>query len=197
MKKVFVIALAAAMFTSCGFLQNATSSSTSSNTTTASTSTANGVSTGRAAGTALDALYSQYKATGKIDCGNISNLLSIAQLVAACQELKTNKGNSSYTKEFTQGLVLSSVNVEEINKTTVTNSLASLAENIDTSAITSSINTAIANGQTTISDATTKATETVTTAATKASQAASTVNTIAGNVNDVANSITSILSLFK
>lgn len=184
MKKILAIALAAIMFTSCGFLKGTTTTPASSTTTTPATATS-GVTTGKAAGLALDALTTQYKTTGTIDCSNITNLLNIAQVVAACKELKSNKGNADYTKSFTQGLVLSSVNVDELNKETITDKLTSLVDNVDTTALNNSITNAVNTGK-----------EKAAAASEKVANAAATATNVANEVNEVANSITTILSLF-
>lgn len=131
-----------------------------------------GTTQGKTAGTALRSLYTQYKADGKIDTKNITNILNMLTLVNSCSELKNNKSDKTYLKNFTQGLVLGSSNlVTTNNSTSVLCGLTSLANTVDTSSLQQAA-TAVQTG-------TTQATETVNSVAT------------------AANSVTNLVKLFK
>ena len=131
-----------------------------------------GTTQGKSAGVALRNLYTQYKADGKIDTKNLSNILNMLQLVNSCSELKNNKSDKTYMKDFTQGLLLGSSNlVTTNNSTSVINSLTNLASTVDTSSLTAAA-TAIQTGT---------------------SQTTETVNSVA----TAANSVTNLVKLFK
>lgn len=140
MKKVIALAAAAAILAGCGFLKNSTSneqSSTTSSTATTATTTSSSnaaVSAGQGAGTALQALYSQYKADGnKYDYKNMQNILNTVTLVANCEGLKENYKDKSYLKEFGKGMVASSLGlVTQNNVESVTNSLVEMVKSNET-----------------------------------------------------------------
>ena len=173
MKKVFIMAVAAAVLAGCGFMKNSTSNA-SSNTvqsTTASSQSGNAaVTAGQGAGDALLKLYNQYKADGnKYDYKNMQNVLNTVTLVANCEGLKENYKDKTYLKEFGKGMIASSLGlVTQDNVETVTNSLVDMV----------------------------KSSETVQTAA---SQAQNTANTAAGYANTAAQyagALSSLLSAF-
>ena len=88
---------------------------------------------GQTAGRALKALYSQYKADGKFDASNLSNIANTMLLIQSCKTLKTSMKDSDYWKSFAQGLILGSDNlVTETVSNTVTTQLNSMMQNIDT-----------------------------------------------------------------
>ena len=131
MKKIILFATAI-MMVGCGALQNSTSSNQQSASTTKApttqTSSNAAMSAGQGAGSALQALYSQYKADGnKYDYKNMQNILNTVTLVANCEGLKENYKNTTYLKEFGKGMVASSLGlVTQNNVETVTNSLVEM-----------------------------------------------------------------------
>ena len=83
---------------------------------------------GTACGQAIAGLYSNYKATKKVDMTNTSNITNTLALVTAYSQLKNNKSNKDYRKSFISGMVLGGAGV-------VTNANASTIVNkIETSA---------------------------------------------------------------
>ena len=118
MKKLGIIMMcfAALAFASCGSSSSVLSSNTAA--------TANG----SACGQAIAGLYSNYKATKKVDMTNTSNITNTLALVTAYSQLKNNKSNKDYRKSFISGMVLGGAGV-------VTNANASsIVNKIETSA---------------------------------------------------------------
>ena len=137
--------------------------------TTATTATLNG----QAAGAALKSLYTQYKADGKLDMGNLNNLLNLTTLATNIQGLKGQSNKGAFYKDFASGLVLGSNNlVTSENSTSVMSGLTDLVENVDLSGLTQ------------------KAEET-------ASTTAATLTEKLTNASEVATAVTNILNLFK
>jgi hypothetical protein len=127
---------------------------------------------GQQSGVALKALYTQYKADGKLDFSNLNNLLNIVNLSAQVQKItKAEQGTVDYS-EFGKGLVAGSVNlVNELNQEKVVNVLTEQLGNIDTSKITE-----------------------------VAGQAQTTVNNVTESINSVkeaSSSVMEIINLFK
>lgn len=127
---------------------------------------------GQQSGVALKALYTQYKADGKIDFSNINNLLNIVNLSAQVQKItKAEKGTVDYS-DFSKGLIAGSVNlVNELNKEKVVDVLTQQLSKIDTSKITEA-----------------------------ADKAQTTVNTVTESINSVkeaSSSVMEIINLFK
>ena len=127
---------------------------------------------GQQSGVALKALYTQYKADGKLDFSNLNNLLNIVNLSAQVQKItKAEKGTVDYS-EFGKGLVAGSVNlVNEVNQAQVVEVLTQQLGNIDTSKITE-----------------------------VAGQAQTTVNNVTESINSVkeaSSSVMEIINLFK
>jgi len=129
MKKIILFATAFIM-AGCGFQQAAVSNQSASNQQAAVTTAQNGnaaMNAGQGAGTALQALYAQYKADGKYDYKNMQNILNTVTLVANCDGLKENYKDKTYLKEFGKGLIASSLGlVTQNNVSTVTNSLVDM-----------------------------------------------------------------------
>ena len=171
--------------------QTSTTETTTATTTTTTNNTASGLealagllggtqttaqsesyTAGQQSGVALKALYTQYKADGKLDFSNLSNLANILNLSAQVQKItKAEQGTVDYS-EFGQGLIAGSVNlVNEINQAQVVEVLTQQLGNIDTSKITE----VAGQAQTTVNNVT----ETV------------------GNVTETASSIMEIINLFK
>ena len=131
MKKAFLLCMAAVMLLCSFSLKNLFGKKkTTTETTTQTTSTS---TEGQAAGKALKALYTQYKADGTFDYTNLSNIANTMILLQNCKNLKTQAKDSDYWKSFASGLILGSDNlVTESMSNTVTSSLSSLMENVDT-----------------------------------------------------------------
>lgn len=148
MKQMMIIAAVAIMMTSCGMLQKSSTNAQSNTTqaTTTTTTATNAQSAGQGAGTALTALYKQYKADGnKFDYKNMQNILNTVSLVGHCEGLKTNYKNTDYLKEFGKGMIASSLGlVTQNNVETVTNSLVEMVKNSESvqNAATQAQNTA-------------------------------------------------------
>jgi hypothetical protein len=127
---------------------------------------------GQQSGVALKALYTQYKADGKLDFSNLNNLLNMVNLSAQVQKItKAEKGTVDYS-EFGKGLVAGSVNlVNDLNKDQVVNVLTQQLAKVDTSKITE-----------------------------VAGQAQTTVNNVTESINSVkeaSSSVMEIINLFK
>ncbi len=77
------------------------------------------------AGMALLSLYKQYKANGKLDLTNTSNITSLISLASNIKGLKSNDNSNT---SFLSGLIQGSSNlVNNDNSSTVLNTLSSLA----------------------------------------------------------------------
>ena len=63
---------------------------------------------GQSCGMAVQQLYSSYKATGKVDLTNATNLSNALIVATACTNLRANKDDKNYRKAFTNGLIISS-----------------------------------------------------------------------------------------
>lgn len=189
MKRIFAIILAAAAFLAAEntadaqLLKNLVNKvkGTTTTTTTQPAETVSAATTnGRTAGVALKSLFTQYKADGKLDMGNINNLLNLTTLASNIQGLKGQTNKGAFYKDFAAGLVLGSNNlVNETNSTNVMNGLTNLVNNVDLSALTAKANTTAE-----------KVTETVSTTAVKA-------DTAIANATEIATSVSNILNLFK
>lgn len=177
--------------TTTGSNEAATTTTSSATTTTTTTNNASGMdalagllgaaqqpaqsesyTAGQQSGVALKALYTQYKADGKLDFSNLNNLLNIVNLSAQVQKVtKAEKGTVDYS-EFGQGLIAGSVNlVNEVNQAQVVEVLTQQLGNIDTSKITE-----------------------------VAGQAQTTVNNVTESINSVkeaSSSVMEIINLFK
>lgn len=95
MKKISIILMCVATlaFASCSALSNAASND------------ATAAATGRSCATSLISLYQSYKSVGKIDLTNPLNLSNAIVVASAYTQLKQNKGNESYRKAFTSGMI--------------------------------------------------------------------------------------------
>ena len=153
-------------------------------TETSATTAAETVSTatvdGKAAGVALRALFTQYKADGKFDMGNLNNLLNLTSLANNIQGLKGQTNKGAFYKDFASGLVMGSNNlVTEQNTTSVMDGLTNLVNNVDLSGLTQ------------------KAEETQATVAEKVASATTKANTAVTNATEIASAVTNILNIFK
>lgn len=154
----------------------ATEASATTATEAASTATVDG----KAAGVALRALFTQYKADGKFDMGNLNNLLNLTSLANNIQGLKGQTNKGAFYKDFASGLVMGSNNlVTEQNTTSVMDGLTNLVNNVDLSGLTQ------------------KAEETQATVAEKVASATTKANTAVTNATEIASAVTNILNIFK
>ena len=154
----------------------ATEASATTAAETASTATVDG----KAAGVALRALFTQYKADGKFDMGNLNNLLNLTSLANNIQGLKGQTNKGAFYKDFASGLVMGSNNlVTEQNTTSVMDGLTNLVNNVDLSGLTQ------------------KAEETQATVAEKVASATTKANTAVTNATEIASAVTNILIIFK
>lgn len=155
-----------------------------SETTATETTTTTATSNGQAAGVALKALYSQYKTDGKLDMGNLTNLMNLTTLATNVQGLKGQSNKSAFYMDFAKGLVLGSNNlVTESNSSSVMSGLTNLVNNVDLSGLT-------ASAEEKASSAASALTEKLTGASEKA-------NTAVENATEIAGAVTNILNLFK
>lgn len=131
-----IMLIAVLMMTGCGMMKNSAPSSQSAPTAPVSTvETANtAISAGQGAGSALQAIYAQYKADGnKYDYRNMQNILNTVTLLANCEGLKDNYKNKDYLTDFGKGMIASSLGlVSRDNVQTVTNSLVDMVKNSET-----------------------------------------------------------------
>ena len=174
MKRIITIVIAVAAFLAAEhtadaqFLKNLLKKATTE-TTAASAATSNG----QAAGAALKALYTQYKADGKIDLSNINNIMNLAALANNVKDLKGQTNKSAFYKDFAAGLVTGTNSlVTSSNSTAVMNGLSKLVNNVDLTALQG------------------KASEVVENVTTKGSAALE-------DANQIATSVSSILKLLK
>ena len=79
---------------------------------------------GQQSGVAIAALNEQYKAAGKVDMSNMTNLLNVAIVVNAAQTLKDQTEGSQYYKDFAKGLIVGSN--ELVSEATVGNVIAAV-----------------------------------------------------------------------
>ena len=137
-------------------------------------------SSGKAAGAALKSLYTQYKADGKLDMGNLNNLLNLTALANNIQGLKGQTSKAAFYKDFASGLVMGSNSlVTEQNSTSVMNGLTNLVNNVDLSSLTN------------------KAESTAASVAEKVATASDKANTAVTNATEIASAVTNILNIFK
>lgn len=146
MKKILSIIAAATLMSACGLVNNVTVTPTpeaeeKANAAAAQinavteqaeavqATVATPVDAGRAAGNSILALYNQYVADGKkFDYKNLSNISNTLILLANCADLKDNVKNTTYLKEYGQGLMQSAAGlITEENVEAVTGSLTEIA----------------------------------------------------------------------
>lgn len=147
----FIFALAIAAFLSsqtvaeAQILKNLFKQATSSTTTTESAGTTNG----KAAGSALKSLYTQYKADGKLDMSNLNNIMNAATLATNVKGLKGQTDKTTFYMDFASGLILGSENlVTSATSSNVMSGLSNLANNVDLSSLTEAATTAATNAAT-------------------------------------------------
>ena len=109
---------------SCGIMQNTT------------TSNSQAYTSGSNAGKALLALYTQYKADGKFEVTNISNITNLLVLSNSWEGIKTASKGSDFYKDFTKGIIAGSNNlVTTNNSTSVIDAISTAVTTIDNSNI--------------------------------------------------------------
>ena len=103
----------------------------------ATTTVSESYTAGNQSGIALKALYDQYKADGKLDLSNLSNVANILNVSAQVQKLtQADKATVSYS-DFSKGLIEGSVNlVNNLNSEQITEALVSKLGSVDTSKLT-------------------------------------------------------------
>jgi hypothetical protein len=146
----FIFALAIAAFLSsqtvaeAQILKNLFKQATSSTTTESA-----GTTNGKAAGSALKSLYTQYKADGKLDMSNLNNIMNAATLATNVKGLKGQTDKTTFYKDFASGLILGSENlVTSATSSNVMSGLSNLANNVDLSSLTEAATTAATNAAT-------------------------------------------------
>ena len=68
--------------------------------TTSATTESAGTTNGKAAGSALKSLYTQYKADGKLDMSNLNNILNMSTLASNVKGLKEMTDKSAFPVEI-------------------------------------------------------------------------------------------------
>ena len=137
-------------------------------------------SSGKAAGAALKSLYTQYKADGKMDMSNLTNIMNLATLANNVQGLKGQDNKTAFYKDFASGLILGSGSlITQTNSTAVMTGLTDLVSNVDLSGLTTAATSATAKAATAVNAATSKA------------------GTAVENATEIASSVSNILNLFK
>lgn len=174
MKKVIstVVCLAMAFtLVSCGSSKSSTTSTSSSsaNSSIASTvatmlgaapATSAAQQAGTNAGSAILSLYKNYKAAGKLDMSNTSNILSAIQLATSALQIKDNYKDAGFYKDFATGMVASATNL--ITNNNVGNTINTLV-NTDFSSL-SALGSQITGAANQVSNATVKAASSANTA---------------------------------
>jgi hypothetical protein len=139
---------------------------------------------GQAAGAALKALYTQYKADGKLDMGNLTNLMNLTTLATNIQGLKGQSNKSAFYIDFVKGLVTGSNNlVTESNSASVMSGLTNLVNNVDLSALTASAEDKAGAAASALTE--------------KLAGASDKANAAVENATEIAGAVTNILNLFK
>lgn len=157
----------------------------------------NGSTNGQQSGAALKSLYSQYKSDGKVDLANLNNIISMAQLVNGIQGLKDVDDKSKFYGDFATGLILGSNNlVTQQTSNPVTNTLQTLVQGTDLTAIAAAGLAAAAQSQQAQQTQAAAAQQTQQ-AATTTSNVANTVATISEATAGVSNTLSSLASIFS
>lgn len=184
MKKIFTVIFAVSAFLLAettadaqllkNLLKKATNEVTEVETVSAATSN------GKQAGAALKSLYTQYKADGKMDMSNLTNIMNLATLANNVQGLKGQDNKTAFYKDFASGLILGSGSlITQTNSTAVMTGLTDLVSNVDLSGLTTAATSATAKAATAVNAATSKA------------------GTAVENATEIASSVSNILNLFK
>ena len=184
MKKIFTVIFAVSAFllaettADAQLLKNLLKKATNEVTEVATVSAA--TSNGKQAGAALKSLYTQYKADGKMDMSNLTNIMNLATLANNVQGLKGQDNKTAFYKDFASGLILGSGSlITQTNSTAVMTGLTDLVSNVDLSGLTTAATSATAKAATAVNAATSKA------------------GTAVENATEIASSVSNILNLFK
>lgn len=184
MKKIFTVIFAVSAFllaettADAQLLKNLLKKATNEVTEVATVSAA--TSNGKQAGAALKSLYTQYKADGKMDMSNLTNIMNLVTLANNVQGLKGQDDKTAFYKDFASGLILGSGSlITQTNSTAVMTGLTDLVSNVDLSGLTTAATSATAKAATAVNAATSKA------------------GTAVENATEIAESVSSILNLFK
>lgn len=152
--------------------------------TTATETVSAATTNGQAAGAALKALYTQYKADGKLDMGNLTNLMNLTTLATNVQGLKGQSNKSAFYMDFAKGLVMGSNNlVTESNSSSVMSGLTNLVNNVDLSGLTASAEEKAQSAASALTE--------------KLAGASEKANTAVTNATEIAGAVSNILNLFK
>ncbi len=122
MKNIALLILAAALLGSCGMMNNSAASSSAA--TSSTSQSLNPSQAGSQAGSALAAIYKQYKAEGTYNVKNPTNIANLMLLLSNCKDLTTEYKNKDYLTSFGTGLIAGSAGlVVEQNAAQVTDYL--------------------------------------------------------------------------
>ena len=163
MKKILLSIVVGVVLASCGSMQQASENGGLAQSAVASqtqTTVSESYAAGSQSGIALKALYEQYKADGKLDFSNLSNITNILNVSAQVQKIaQAEKGSVNYS-DFSMGLIEGSMNlVNEVNSEQVVESLVNTVSTIDTSSLKESADQAqsVANSLSSLSSITSSA----------------------------------------
>ena len=114
--------------------------------TTATVENQAAYTSGQQTGVALAALHSQYKAAGKVDMSDFSNILNVAIVANAAQTLKEQTEGGQYYKDFGKGLIVGSN--ELVSDATLGNVVAGISAltNVDVNSLQGKGDNAAAKG---------------------------------------------------
>lgn len=114
--------------------------------TTATVENQAAYTSGQQTGVALSALHSQYKAAGKVDMSDFSNILNVAIVANAAQTLKEQTEGGQYYKDFGKGLIVGSN--ELVSDATLGNVVAGISAltNVDVDSLQGKGDNAAAKG---------------------------------------------------
>ena len=116
--------VAALCMTACDSLKTAAASASNTEAYTA----------GSSAGKALRNLYTQYKADGKFEMTNLSNITNLLLLSNSWQEMKSAQKGTDFYQDFTKGIIAGSNNlVTNTNSNSVLDAITSTVNAIDNS----------------------------------------------------------------
>lgn len=155
MKNILLSIVAGLALVSCGSMQQVSEiGGLAQSANQATTTVSESYTAGNQSGIALKALYDQYKADGKLDLSNLSNVANILNVSAQVQKLtQADKATVSYS-DFSKGLIEGSVNlVNNLNSEQITEALVSKLGSVDTSKLTDATDKA----QTAVTNVTTAA----------------------------------------
>lgn len=122
-----VLFFSAICMTSCDVLKSTASSANNSAAYTSGTN----------AGKALRSLYTQYKADGKFEMTNLTNISNLLLLTSSWDGIKSAKKDSDYYKDFSKGIIAGSNDlVTNNNSGSVIDAITTTVNAIDNSGLT-------------------------------------------------------------